>query len=52
MKQINFKCSFKNAMLLFALMYFISIGLNAQNTKKTNVLIIWETTLELQIKNT
>ena len=41
MKQFNFKCGFNNARLLFALMCFTSIGLNAQNTKKPNVLIIW-----------
>ena len=41
MKQFNLKCGFKNAMLLFALVCFTATGLNAQNTKKPNILILW-----------
>ena len=40
MKQFNFKCEF-NAILLFALVCFATTGLNAQNTKKPNILILW-----------
>ena len=41
MKQFNFKCGFKNAMLLFALVCFTGTEINAQNTKKPNILILW-----------
>lgn len=41
MRQFKIKCEFKKAMLLFALVCFTSTGLNAQNTKKPNVLILW-----------
>jgi arylsulfatase A-like enzyme len=41
MKQIRFKCGFKNAIILFALVGLISTQLDAQNTKKPNILIIW-----------
>ncbi|KLT70787.1 arylsulfatase [Flavobacterium sp. ABG] len=39
MKQINFKCRFRNAIQLVALVCFT--GLHAQNNKKPNILIIW-----------
>lgn len=41
MKQINFKCGFKNAILLFALACLTGHQAEAQNTKKPNILIIW-----------
>jgi len=41
MKQINFKCGFKNAIILFALVCLTGNQLDAQNSKKPNVLIIW-----------
>lgn len=41
MKQINFKCGFKNAIILFAFVCLTGNQLNAQNSKKPNVLIIW-----------
>ncbi len=41
MKQINFKCRFPNAIFLFALVCFSGIEIQAQNSKKPNVLIIW-----------
>jgi arylsulfatase len=40
MKQINFKCRFKNAML-FALLCFSVVEIQAQNSKKPNILILW-----------
>ncbi|MFG4000828.1 arylsulfatase [Flavobacterium aquidurense] len=40
MKQINFKCSFKNAIMVFALVCLTVQG-QAQEKKKPNVLIIW-----------
>lgn len=41
MKQINFKCGFKNAIILFALVCLTGNQLDAQNKKKPNILIIW-----------
>lgn len=41
MKQINFKCGFKNTVLLFALVCLMGNQLQAQNKKKPNILIIW-----------
>ncbi|WKL46847.1 arylsulfatase [Flavobacterium pectinovorum] len=40
MKQINFKWRFKNAML-FALICFSVVEIQAQNSKKPNILILW-----------
>jgi arylsulfatase A-like enzyme len=39
MKQIRIKCGFRNAIMLFALVCFTSIQVNAQ--KKPNILILW-----------
>jgi len=41
MKQIRIKCGFKNAIILFALACFLVTELQAQNTKKPNILILW-----------
>lgn len=41
MKQINFKCGFRNAILLFAFVCLTANQLEAQNKKKPNILIIW-----------
>ncbi|MBF4515195.1 arylsulfatase [Flavobacterium sp. ANB] len=41
MKQSKLKNGFKNAILLFALVFFPGFQVEAQNTKKPNVLIIW-----------
>jgi len=41
MKQIRVKCGFKNAIILFALACFLVTELQAQNTKKPNILILW-----------
>lgn len=40
MKQVRLKCVFKNAMMLSAFACF-TIQVNAQSTKKPNVLILW-----------
>lgn len=40
MKQINFKWRFKNVML-FALICFSVVEIQAQNSKKPNILILW-----------
>jgi len=40
MKQINFKWRFKNA-ILFALICFSVVEIQAQNSKKPNILILW-----------
>lgn len=41
MKQIRLKCRFRNAIILFAFVCLASTQLDAQNTKKPNVLILW-----------
>jgi len=40
MKQVRLKCVFKNTMMLLAFAFF-TIQVNAQSTKKPNVLILW-----------
>ena len=41
MKQVRLKCVFKNAIMLLALACFTSMQVNAQSSKKPNVLILW-----------
>ncbi|SNR24685.1 arylsulfatase [Flavobacterium sp. ov086] len=41
MKQIRFRCGFKNAIILIAFVGFASMQLEAQDKKKPNVLILW-----------
>ncbi|OXB01356.1 arylsulfatase [Flavobacterium oncorhynchi] len=41
MKQIKFKSQFKNAMTLFAFICFAAVQINAQSSKKPNILVLW-----------
>lgn len=41
MKQIKFKSQFKNAMTLFAFTCFAAVQINAQSSKKPNILVLW-----------
>jgi arylsulfatase A-like enzyme len=41
MKQVRFKCGFKNTLVLLALVCFSGAETQAQNAKKPNVLILW-----------
>ena len=41
MKQFKFKSQFKNAMTLFAFTCFAAVQINAQSSKKPNILVLW-----------